>query len=256
MNFYTLFVVDKGRSMKEYFACEFKNSLPEDKRKRDSFLGKHLYRPISFYFSAAFANMGIRANTISVISVVVVFVSCILFTVCNYFVAVFSVALINIWAILDCVDGNIARTIGSEPYGDFIDAFSSYLLTAMFGLCVSIYVYSNGGVIVEKNCHWIIIIGAIASLSDIYMRLIYHKFQSDSSNKEKSEDETKKDLFSIIQEKFWSLLGFNETKAFLMIIVALLNAYDVALIYMFLLSAAPCVVVSIYFIFRVIGKTK
>ena len=108
-------------------AKTFKNSFPEWKRKKDSFLVRHFFRPISFYTAAILSNIGLSANQVSLISLPVGIISASLFIIPIKGCHVAGAIVAWLWMLLDCTDGNIARTIRKEKYGEFIDALSSYI---------------------------------------------------------------------------------------------------------------------------------
>lgn len=161
-----------------YTAEYFKQGMPDWKRKKDPLFVKIIYRPLSFYVSAIVANNGIMANDISYFSSLVAIVSCSFFLFNNYYLHIAGAVLMNIWLLLDCVDGNLARSVKKQPFGEFADAMSSYILVAFMCSAVAVAVYYEGGVLVPPNSHWIIYCGAIASSSDTLMRLIYQKYKA------------------------------------------------------------------------------
>lgn len=54
----------------------------------------------------------------------------------------------NIWLITDSADGNMARSVGGKPYGDFIDATSSYAMVGFIFPGLGWAIYKDGGLIV------------------------------------------------------------------------------------------------------------
>lgn len=162
----------------KYSPKYFHDSLPKWKRRKDSLICRFTYRPISFVLSSLCANLNISANAVSCFSIIVAIVGPILFLFNNFVCAIVGAGLIVFWAILDCTDGNLARSYKKQPYGDFFDAISSYILIALMCLCVGIYTFNNGGLFVKPFTMWILILGALASTSDTIMRLIYQKFNS------------------------------------------------------------------------------
>lgn len=159
----------------KYNAKFFRESMPEWKRKKDPVLSKIFYRRISFVCASVFANCGINANTVSNISTVIGLLACVCFAVPNYVCGIVGAILVNIWLILDCTDGNIARSVKMEPFGEFVDAVSSYLLVGLLFNVLGVHTYYMGGVILKKNII-IIVVGAFAASFDSLMRLVYQKY--------------------------------------------------------------------------------
>ena len=159
----------------KYSAHYFKESYPAWKRKRDPIMVRFLYRPISFCFSAIFANMGLSGNDVSNISTIVGIVACCVLFIPNYVIGIIGALLINFWIILDCTDGNIARSVQKLAYGEFIDATSSYVLMALLFNVLGLRAYYMSGLFYVGN-PIIIFIGALASSFDPLMRLVYQKY--------------------------------------------------------------------------------
>ena len=98
-----------------------------------------------------------------------------------------AIILLNIWLLLDCVDGNIARSVGGNQMGDFVDATSGYMMIgfSFFGIgsyldiiSINWYGISNPG---------FTIIGALSSILNLLTRVYYQKYmnvlsKSDLSN--------------------------------------------------------------------------
>lgn len=153
----------------------FKESMPEWKRKKDPILSKIFYRPVSFACASFFANRGIGANAVSNVSTVIGLVACVLFAFPNYVCGILGAILVNIWLILDCTDGNLARSIKAQPFGEFVDAVSSYLLVGLLFNVLGWHTYQMGGCLLNKNII-VLVIGAFASSFDSLMRLVYQKY--------------------------------------------------------------------------------
>ena len=124
-----------------YTAKYFKDNLPEWKYKKDSLPGKLFYRPVSFYVAAFCANHGISANAVSVFSTVVAFTACMMFLFARYELNILGAVLVSVWGILGCTDGNLARCVGAQPFGEFVDAESIYTLMCFLGAVLGISVY-------------------------------------------------------------------------------------------------------------------
>ncbi len=162
----------------KYTPKYFKDNIPEWKRKKDAVLTRLFYRPISYIGASIFSQFGISANTVSYISAIIAVIACICFLVPIYTVKIIGAILINVWIIFDCIDGNIARSVKKQPFGEFADSISSYILVALMCTCMGISVYFDGGLLINPYNVWIVLIGAIASTSDSLMRLIYQKYKN------------------------------------------------------------------------------
>jgi len=157
----------------KYTAKFFSDGFPKWKRMKDNILCRYTYRPLSFPISAFFANIGWTANMVSYFSALVVLVGCACYLVNA---PIIGAIMFNVWYILDCVDGNIARSVKKEHYGDFADSMSSYLCVGLMFMCLGFNAYQTGGVLFDAGNPWIMLMGAFAGSSDSLMRLIYQKF--------------------------------------------------------------------------------
>ena len=160
-----------------YTVKYFRDNLPEWKRKKDPLLSQVFYRPVSFLFSSLFCGIGWTANMVSYLSALVAIVACVCFVMGKPIV---GAILINLWLVFDCADGNIARSVKKECYGDFADAMSSYVCVGIMFACIGFCAYRTGGVLIEPGNPWIILMGALAGSSDSLMRLIYQKYLNSS----------------------------------------------------------------------------
>lgn len=160
-----------------YTAKYFHDNLPEWKRKKDPILSRVFYRPLSFFCSAFFANVGWTANMVSYFSAVVALVACACFVLGA---PIAGAVLINVWLLLDCTDGNIARSVRKERYGDFADSMSSYICVGLMFCCMGFSAYQMGGALFAPDNPWVILMGALAGSSDSLMRLLYQKFLNSS----------------------------------------------------------------------------
>jgi phosphatidylglycerophosphate synthase len=153
---------------------------------KNELMGFYIVRPLSFYPTAVAMNIGLTANQTTWISLIVLLVGCFLLAVGNYLTALAGAALLNIWLVLDFVDGNIARYEKTcSRYGEFIDALGAYLAhLSFFAAGVGFYVSRNS--LLLARFEWpaegysvvILILGSIASLAAIWIRLIYQKFKN------------------------------------------------------------------------------
>ena len=107
----------------------------EDKRisdKNNHLILYYLYRPLSFPLTWLFANLRIKANHVTILSIIVTLVITYLLILDSLNLKYLAAFLMFIYLVLDCVDGNIARVTKSEAkYGTFIDAFSGLLFWSL-----------------------------------------------------------------------------------------------------------------------------
>lgn len=242
----------------KYSYTFFKNGLPEWKRKKDSIFGRFLYRPVSFVFSSIAANLGISANAISYASSLVALCACTMFLFRATFFHIIGSILMIVWIIMDCIDGNIARCIQQKPFGEFADGISGYILIGFMCTFISIAVYFEGGLIIEKGTPWIVFIGAIASSSDTMMRLIYQKYKNTERKLAdegilkleedfRSQNSSTKNLMSIIDREF----GLDIIVV-MVLICSIFNTLDIAVIYCFIYYGISFVLSTLVYVRKAI----
>lgn len=161
---------------KNYTAKYFRESIPEWKWKKDPLIARLFYRRVSFYLSSYCANRGVSANSVSYFSIIIALLSCVCYFIDNHYIHIIGAVLINLWLVLDCVDGNLARSVKKQPFGEFADAVSSYLLIAFIYISMSLCVYFEGGLVFNEKNIWVVILASIATVSLLLTLLINSKF--------------------------------------------------------------------------------
>ena len=246
-----------------YTAKYFRDNLPEWKKKKDSLIGRLLYRRLSFYISAFFSNRGLGANAISYFSIFIAITACGLYLFHNYYLALLGAVLMNIWALLDDADGNMARSVKKEPFGEFADAISSYVLVAFMCTSFAMYAYFCGGQIIRDGNIWIVFIGAIASTSDTLMRLIYQKYKSNEYELADQKVLTIENDYRLDHSKVGSIksrieaeFGLSETMTVVILLCTVFKALDLLVIYYCLYFCGSLVVSSCIFINKAIRFTN
>ena len=246
-----------------YTAKYFKDNLPEWKRQKDPILSRIFYRPLSFYGAAFCANRRISANTVSYFSAVIAIFAAFLFLIDSYEVNILAAILVNVWLFLDCVDGNLARSVKKQPFGDFADSISSYILVTVMCTTMSAVAYRNGGCFIDQGCIWIVIIGAIASSSDTLMRLIYQKYKASARElvdkgviKPEEDKRTDNTQVNSLRVRIESDLGVGGILPALVLIGTIFSFLDVIVLYCFFYYCGACVVTSVLQIRKAMRHTR
>ena len=155
---------------------QIRQSLPKEKSKVSSFWVRLWVREFSYLVTWLCLRLGISANTVSVLSAIDAFAGCVLLCVPNFICMLVGVVLINFWIVLDCVDGNIARVLKKDSRsGEFFDAVSGYVVCAFAFFAVGVAAYHTSDWWGEYQ-YLFIVFGALASITDLYARLIYQKY--------------------------------------------------------------------------------
>lgn len=247
----------------KYTARFFKDGMPEWKRKKDPILSRIFYRRVAFGVAAIAANMGISANTVSYFSGIVGIIACLCFLPPLQAAHIIGALLINVWLILDCTDGNLARSVKSQPFGEFADGISSYILVGLMCSMMGVAVYFEGGLIISAGNPWIILIGALASSSDSLMRLIYQKYKNterDLADKGiiQVENDVRTDHSQVgsLRVRIEAELGIGGILPLAILIASVLGKLDIIVIYCFFYYGASCLLATLIYVKKAIDRTE
>lgn len=243
----------------KYTAKYFKNGMPEWKRKKDPILSRIFYRRVAFGTAAIAANVGISANTVSYFSAIVGVAACLCFLPISHVAHIIGAILINFWLILDCTDGNLARSVKSQPFGEFADGISSYILVGLMCSMMGVAVYFEGGLFVQEGSPWIILIGALASSSDSLMRLIYQKYKNTERDMAdrgiiKVENDVRTDHSQVgsFRVRVEAELGIGGLLPIAILFAAIFQTLDVIVLYCFMYYGASCLLAAMIYIRKAI----
>ena len=233
--------------------------MPEWKRKKDPITTRLIYRQLSFVFASLFANMGITANMVSYSSIFLVLIACMLLVIPNYICNIIGAIFVSIWLLFDCIDGDIARSVKKEPFGEFADSVSSYILVALLCTSLGVSAYFSGGFLINRECIWIVFIGALASTGDTLMRLIYQKYKNterELADKEiiKLGYDKRKDInqTTSLLVRLESDLGVGGILPILVLIGVIFRMVDLVVIYCFIYYFFSCILMSLKYILKAI----
>ena len=163
----------------KYTLSDIKNSYPEAKAKIEPFWGKVFVRRTSFIFTVPFINLGWSANSVSLLSCIVAIVGSLLLCVNSIYAIWIGAIMLNLWSVLDCVDGNIARTKGeSSLVGEFFDAMGGYCICAFSLVGVGMAAYHTTSIFPNDYAIYLILLGCVGSICDIFGRLIFQKYSN------------------------------------------------------------------------------
>jgi len=156
---------------------EFKALLGEAKRANDPLWCRLIFRPLSFPSGWLFYRIGVKANSVSLLSIIISMCSFLIMIFGDSNTIVIAAFLMILVALTDCIDGNIARARDETgPGGEWMDALSGYTIYALLPLTLGIHVNLQGPFVTFPGL-WIII-GAITSIANLFLRLLHQKFIS------------------------------------------------------------------------------
>ena len=88
----------------------------------DGWVDRHFNRPVGRPLSKLLIHTPVSPNTVSIVSILIGLVAAGLFAIGNYAMSITAAVLFQISAIIDCVDGDIARAVFKEsPLGKWLD---------------------------------------------------------------------------------------------------------------------------------------
>jgi len=217
---------------------DIKNSYSTEKKNQDKtdLLVYYIVRPISFYFTWIFLKLKFTATQVTVFSIVLGVLGCLLIAIGGFRGKIFGWILIFSWVILDCVDGNMARFENkSSNFGAFIDAFGGYSMYALVFVSLGIGAFNgqqfNFPVIFDHYPELILIFGFWASMTAIFSRLIYQKFLN-LFPEDRSEGITPKDntgsLLLLLGQNFAGIQSFLQVFMIIAIIFEIIDVFVLA----------------------------
>jgi phosphatidylglycerophosphate synthase len=156
-----------------YTLKEINDSLPPEKKKQDGLWTRYVLRPLSIPVTWAALGLGLSANGVSYISVIFSIAGGVLFSLEGFIFPLWGAILLNIFSILDCVDGNISRvTKTAGPWGGWADAVMGFIAYTAVLLSTGIYVFHRTG-------WWpILVVSAISSSANLLTRAAYQIYKN------------------------------------------------------------------------------
>ncbi len=128
-------------------ASDIRRSYSSEKARSDLVAQLWLYlvlRPVSFRLTPIFINLGISANTATVLGLIPLLCGLVLILLgatspLNFIVGAF---LVNIWYLCDCIDGNIARFQGQvSNFGALFDWMIGMFYHVFLPVCLGLGLY-------------------------------------------------------------------------------------------------------------------
>ncbi len=247
----------------KYSPKYFHDSLPAWKRKKDPVLSRVIYRPLSFLTASLCAHLKISANAVSYFSLLVGIAGCALFIPDNYACNICGAALVNLWLLLDCTDGNLARSVKRQPFGEFADSSSSYVLVGLLGTAMGVCVFIRGGMFFGAGTLWLLILGVLASEGDTLMRLVYQKYKNVERSMEDEgliarENDVRTDHGKVgsLRVRIEAELGIGGLIPLLVLLTTIFHCLDIAVLYCAVYYCGSCIAMVSMYILKAIKKTK
>ena len=160
---------------------QIRDSLPAEKNRADSMWTRYILRPVSIPVAWVFLRLGISANMVSYLSALLCVVAGFLYSSGTESWGVIGALLFNIFAVLDCADGNIARTTNTTgPTGGWADALGGYVAysTVLLSLGYAAAVHNSSFLNWNPQGSIWVLLGGLAASANLLMRLAYQSYKN------------------------------------------------------------------------------
>ena len=240
----------------------------EEKRllDKDTNLWVYLFvRKFSFYITWVCLKLGISANQVTLSSILIGMLGCLLFVFGGKVNTVMGAVLINVWAVLDCVDGNLARLLNTKSkYGWFLDSITGFMMNSILLFCfgIGIYFHPDNLILIlsaylnvssyQNISILFLILGSLGSISALFYALIIHMYKSvflkDLFHKNIEHNTSKGSLSKlIIIARYLTGFGFIEPIIF---IAAVLNYMSAVILFFSIMNITASIYISILSILK------
>jgi phosphatidylglycerophosphate synthase len=156
-----------------YSLRQIRMSLSMEKKAADGIWSTFVLRPLSIPVTWIALRLGLSANAVSWISAVIALAGGIMFGMTGFWVSLTGILLLNLFSILDCVDGNVARVRETAgPWGGWSDAVVGFIAYSAIFLASGVYVFLRGG-------WWpVLLVTGITSSANLLTRVAYQKYKT------------------------------------------------------------------------------
>lgn len=162
---------------------EILNTYTPEKQLKDktTLYVYYVLRRFSFWLTPLFMRLNISANTVSGMGIGVVVVAAALIAVGEYWAVIVGALLMQLWLLLDCTDGNIARCQKTFTLlGRFLEDIADCLVPALLFSSVGMAAARMPGYIpfgVQISSSIFVVLGVLSSFAVIFRKLIFRNFQ-------------------------------------------------------------------------------
>jgi len=142
-------------------------------RSEANWYGKNVSRIFSIYFTKMFILLGITPNQVTILMIISALIGSTLFAFPSLTLTIIAFFMFQIWLILDCSDGEVARITGKKSlFGPYLDRLNHYIADITIFLSLGIKIY-----IISSNLLFLFI-STILSLTNIFSRLLFTTLNS------------------------------------------------------------------------------
>jgi phosphatidylglycerophosphate synthase len=156
-----------------YTFKDITDSLTDEKKQADGLWTKLALRPIAVPVTWVALKLSLKANTVSYLSSIFSIAGGVLFGMNGFYLPLWGAILLNIFSVLDCVDGNIARiTKTASPWGGWADAVMGFVAYCAIFIAMGVYLYLRTG------WWWVLLITGITSSANLLTRVAYQIYKN------------------------------------------------------------------------------
>jgi phosphatidylglycerophosphate synthase len=149
------------------------DSLPPEKRQSDGLWTRVVLRPLSVPVAWLALRLGLSANAVSYLSVLFSLAGGVLFSQEGFVLPLWGAILLNVFSILDCTDGGVARTTKTAgPWGGWADAVMGFVAYTAVFLSTGVYVFLRTG------WWWILLVAGLTSSANLLTRVAYQIYKN------------------------------------------------------------------------------
>ncbi len=149
---------------------------------------RFVLREVSYYLVWLFLKLGFSANLITGVGFLIGCAGCFFIASGNYLLMIIGALLVNLWALLDYTDGQVARCNNSSSnYGRFLDMLADEGIAALLFVSLGVGVLNHpdpylGFIIraifpVEPGRGLYLFLGGWASICYLYSLIIAYNFE-------------------------------------------------------------------------------
>ena len=190
-----------------------------------------MVRPLSVLLTIPLINTRVRPSDITILSIIFSIVGFILFIFGYDDMTMKIVCLFCffVWAILDGVDGNLARCQHTtSALGELWDSVGGYAAMVLIYLSAGIAAFYDMNLMFFCEDYLLILLGGICAVASIFPRLIMHKKNNISPEKMTDDGLNHKERYNtkqIIVLNFISVSGFMQVLFLASILMHTLNIF-------------------------------
>jgi phosphatidylglycerophosphate synthase len=207
-------------------------AVPEAKRKEEKFniWVTIAVRPLSVLLTKPFIKTKVKPTQITAASILCSLAGFILFSCANTtLLRIFGWLLFFAWAVLDGVDGNLARcTNQCSQLGDLWDTTGGYAAMVLMYFSAGIVAYFDKNTISFCEPYLMIIIGSATAIFSIFPRLVMHKKKSYGTSSDAVKSLSDKRSFGLTQIVAMNLIspsGFMQVILLICILCHLMSLF-------------------------------